>query len=121
MSVTLSNVTYPPRPAINKGSNYRKKESDEILGEYRQIVIDGTINYDEEEWDVEWIPMIPATGRALETILFDSSKGTSNYLYWQGVGEDTSKYYIATNISRKIVGPGLVQISATLGRVFPTI
>lgn len=114
MPQTLSNTTYPISPGFTKNASKRTKEFGD--DRYRDIKLDGVINLDLEEWSVTWVPMYYTTAIALETLLKNSLTSKANYLYWTGPGESSAHYYTASSIQRKIIGPYLLQISATLTR-----
>ena len=117
MSVALSNTTYP-LAAFDKSPLTKVKQVD--YSGYKEIVVDG-INYDKEQWSLSWIPMDSTTVIALETILLNSTKGTTFYILWTGPGESVAKYYIAQSINKTKIRPVKYKITATFERVFPLV
>lgn len=84
---------------------------------YRQIIVDG-LNADEENWDIQFVPVDTTTAASLETILLDSVKESSNFILWEPPGDTTSKYFTAQDIMKKSVSPTLWVISCTLRREY---
>ena len=113
MSVNLTyGVTY------NTSKRPKTRVNEVSFGDgYRQIVVDG-INYDEEMWDVDFVPTTSTTTAALETLLLNSKNGTANYLLWTGPGETVAKYYTADSINKIFIGPDCWKISCELRREF---
>jgi len=117
MTVALSNTTYPISPGFSKETIVRTKTNGD--DRYRDAASDG-INTELETWTINWVPMYYTTAVALEALLKNSTRGKDNYLAWTPPGESTLKYYSAEGISRRIVGPRFLQISATMKRRFIT-
>lgn len=117
MSVSLSLTTYGVTINTAKQPTYKTKET--VFGDgYRQITLDG-INYEQEQWNVEFAPMNNTKATTLEGLLQNSVNGTSNYLSVTMPNESTAKYYTAYNIQKVMLAPNLSQISCTFRREFP--
>lgn len=114
MSVAL---TYEVSYNTSKQPSYRTKMAQFGDG-YRQITLDGT-NFDEEVWNVDFIPINLINANNLELTLLQSVKGTDNYLLWTPPGESTAKYYTAEQVQKFSVGPNKWKINAQLTRQFP--
>ena len=114
MSQALSNDTYEIARSFSKAVAKRVlRQGNE---EYEELELDGDMNLEVDEWQVVWVPMFHTTAIALETLLKSSIQGSANYLLWTPPSESTAKLYTASSIERRILGPNLLQISATLRR-----
>jgi len=113
------NLTYEVTYNTNKRPQTRVNEANFGDG-YRQYVGDG-INLDNEEWNVDFVPVSLIQANNLELILLNSLKGTSNYLKWTPPGESVAKYYTARQIQKLSIGPDKWRITCQLRREFPLI
>ena len=117
MAQPLNISTYKLTKNINKKPQYKFKELQFGDG-YRQIALDG-INYQYEEWILQFIPMTGALSTALENLLLNSVNGTSNYLSWTPPAESTTKYWTAHNVNKIFLDTEQWQVSCVLRREFP--
>jgi phage-related protein len=86
-------------------------------GGYRQIVLDG-LNYQEEEWAVEFETLTAANAATLEGYLLNSVSGTSTLLSWTPIGEGSSKYYTAHDVSKTPISKTHWCVNCKLRREF---
>jgi phage-related protein len=114
MSVAL---TFEVSYNTSKQPSYRTNEAPFGDG-YKQYTLDG-INFDEEVWNADFIPINTINANNLELTLLQSVNGTNNYLLWTPPGESTAKYYTATQVQKFSVGPDKWKITAQLRREFP--
>ena len=121
MAVALdTDNTYKLTKNVSKSGNYNSV-SIQFGDGYRQTTIDG-INYDREQWSLQFIPMDSTSALALESILLNSINGTSNFLSWTPPNESTTKYWSASGITKNSTQKvNYWQISCTLTREFPII
>lgn len=118
MSVALDTTsTYFLEYSSTKTLQYKTKEIQFGDG-YRQILLDG-INYDQEEWSLQFAPLPTTSANTLEGILANSVNGTAKYLAWTPHGEATTKYWTATDINKTGIANGYWSISCRLRREFP--
>jgi len=117
MAQALNTSTYELTKNIAKAPEYKFKELQFGDG-YRQISLDG-INYQWEQWSLQFIPMTNTTTNSLESLLLNSVNGTSNYLSWTPPGESSTKYWTAHSINRMYLDIDKWQISCVLRREFP--
>ena len=113
------NLTYKVMYSTSKTPSTRVNETS-FGDSYRQVTVDG-INYQEETWDVSFVPTSPAETTSLEALLLNSLNGTSNYLLWTGPGESTAKYYTAHNVNKQFLGPSCYKMYCQLRREFPLV
>jgi phage-related protein len=117
MSVLLDTSTYKITINSSKTPAYNIKEV--TFGDgYNQIGLDG-INYDREQWSMDFVLLDTTSSLELETLLLESVNGTSNYLRWTPAGESTQKYWTAHNVSKQPRGNGFWKITCNLRREFP--
>lgn len=116
MSQPLNTSTYRLTNNISVNKKLRVKEI-EFGDGYRNVVVDG-VNYDIEEWDLEFFPIDSTSALTLEALLKNSLNGTSNYLSWTPPGESTTKYWTAHNINKRLVDNDYWQITTMLRREY---
>lgn len=119
MSVTLDTSTYKLTSNTQKQSNYNTKKLQFGDG-YINIALDG-INYDREQWSMDFIPMDSTEANTLEAMLKNSVSGEAYYLKWMPAGEASYKYWIAESVNKAPVqgSSTLWKITCTLTRMFP--
>ena len=119
MSQTLDINTYQMTYNTSKHVTERIKRNQFGDG-YNQYLFDG-LNHTQEEWNVEFAPMSTdsTTYIDLETLLQNSTDGTSNVLKVKMPNESEYKYYTAWDIQRVILGPTTIQITCTFKREYP--
>jgi phage-related protein len=110
------NLTEKVMYQVSKRSDYKYKETRFGDG-YTQIVIDG-LNFDREQWNVQFVPLNNIQASNLEVKLSNSVNGTSNYLRWKGPGEINYKLYIAKEISKNPIAPDKWSVSCRLQREY---
>jgi len=108
--------SYPISYSFSKNSKTRVKEANFGMS-YRQIVEDN-FNSLEVTFDVDFTPMDSTSAIALEAILLDSVKDSSNFISWIGPGELSASYYTAHEIQKKPAGPHLWYISCQLRKEY---
>jgi phage-related protein len=115
MSISID--SYETTYTTSKSSQHNVKET--AFGDgYRQTALDG-INYQRENWSVEFVPIDSTAANALEVILLNSRSGLSNVLSWTPNGESTTKYWTAHDISKTPNSESLWTVTCTLRREFP--
>ena len=115
MSVALNTETYTLSYNSSLNTSYRIKQIDFGDG-YTQSALDG-INYQKEIWSLEFNVLEIASILILEALLLESVNGSTNILSWTPPSESTTKYWIASAVSRTPVG-GKFKLSCTLTRSF---
>ncbi len=112
-------LTYEVSYNTSKQPSYRANQTPFGDG-YRQYTLDGT-NFDDEQWNVDFVPISQIDVNNLELLLLQSVAGTDNYLKWTPPGESTAKYYTATQVQKFSVGPSKWKINCQLRREFPLV
>jgi len=115
MSVSIDTYQVTQETARPK---YNVKQTQ--LGDgYQQVFLDG-LNYDREEIDIQFIPMIATTVSGLKSTLLNSVNGASNLLTYTPKAETSANYYTAKNISVVgYAGYDIFQVSCVLEKQFP--
>ena len=116
MSQAIDTSIYKMKSSTSKIPSYRMKSNQ--FGNITNLYEADGINYQQEEWLVTFIPMEAdsATAINLESYLYNS---ISNFLLVTMPGESSAKYYTASNLNKKIVGPNYIQLSCTFKREYP--
>ena len=119
MAVALDTDRYPILKSSAGTENLRIKGVDFGDG-YKQTVIDG-INYEIEEWNLQFQAMETAKANTLRSMLKNSLNGTRNLLSWTPPGDTETKYWSATDVRRGFAKAGQLQISCKLKREYPLV
>jgi len=115
MSVSID--SYETTYNCSKTPAYNIKETQFGDG-YIQTALDG-INYDREEWSIEFEPLTTAAANTLEGILLNSVNGTANVLSWTPMGEASAKKWTAHQVNKRPNSTTTWSITCSFRREFP--
>lgn len=116
MAQPLNTSTYKLTNNISVNKKIRVKEI-EFGDGYRNVIVDGQ-NYDQEEWNLEFVPMDSTTATTLQALLVNSLNGSANYLSWTPPGDSSTKYWTAHTISKRLIDNDFWQINCMLRREY---
>jgi len=122
MAVLLDTDTYKVTKNTSKKRKLNTKELQFGDG-YRQILVDG-INYDREQWSMDFVLLDSTSASALEDILVNSVYAPANIIQWTPLDSTETKYWTAGEVSKTPNGiPGRCQwkITCTLMQEFPLV
>ena len=120
MAVLLDTDTYKVTKRTAKKRKINTKELQFGDG-YRQILVDG-INYDREQWSMDFVLLDSTSAIALEEILVNSVYAPANIIQWTPLDSTTAKYWTAGEVSKTpngISGRCQWKITCTLSREYP--
>jgi phage-related protein len=117
MAQTLDTSVYKTTRSISSKKQMKIKAANFGDG-YKQQIFD-SINYEREEWVMDFVPQDTTSAIALEALLLNSTNGTSNYLSWTPPGESETKYWTTTSVNKTHISRGFWRVSCTLTREFP--
>lgn len=119
MPVLLDTTIYPFSKNIEDMPSDFKTKGVAFGDGYRQSVLDG-INYDQEKWRIEFIPLSDTKSLELKALLKNSVNGDANRLSLTLPGESTSKYWTAKQVRRVSVDQEWI-VSCIIEREFPLV
>lgn len=116
MAIPLDTDLYHVTANIQLKPKYRQNVV--TLGDgYKNRSIDG-INYEEEVWNMEFLPQIASVAITLKELLLNSVNGAGNVLSWTPLPESTMKYWVATEILMRPTKSNKWKISCILTREY---